>query len=63
LELIDEIQDLSGYATKEYVDSNEPDLSSCVSKTEMYYEGNITKDIRIKYNAPSTSSFNHKNNI
>jgi hypothetical protein len=45
------------------VDSNEPDLPSCVSKTEMYYEVDLTKYIRIKYNALSTSSYDHKNNI
>jgi hypothetical protein len=54
---------LSDYATKEYLDSNEQDLSSCVSKTKMYYEGDPTKEIRIKYNTPSTSSFDHENNI
>jgi hypothetical protein len=59
----DELPDLPDYVTKKYVDSNELDLSSCVSKTEMYYEGDSTKDIRIKYNTLSTSSFDHKNNI
>jgi hypothetical protein len=39
------------------------DLLICVPKSEMYYEGDPTKDVRIKYNAPSTSSFDHKNNI
>jgi hypothetical protein len=29
----------------------------------MFYEEDLTKDIRIKYNATSTSSFDHKNNI
>jgi hypothetical protein len=52
--------DLSDYATKDEL----PDLSNCVSKSEMYYEGDPTKDVRIKYKTQEVDSeANHKNNI
>jgi hypothetical protein len=43
------------------VDLNEQDLSSCVTKDEMYYEGDQTKDIRIKYNSTPVDAYNHEN--
>jgi hypothetical protein len=42
-----ELTDLSDYSTKNEL----PDLSSCITKSDMYYEGDPTKDIRIKYNS------------
>jgi hypothetical protein len=52
--------DLSDYATKEYVDSNEPDLTNCLAKSDMFYEGDPTKDIRIKYNSTPVDTYNHE---
>jgi hypothetical protein len=48
----DELPDLSDFATKDEI----PDLSNYVSKTEMYYERDPTKDLRIKYNTSLTTS-------
>jgi hypothetical protein len=59
----DSIQDLSDYDTKEYVDTNEPDLSSCLAKTDIFYEGDLTNEIRIKYNSNTDDGYNQKNNI
>jgi hypothetical protein len=54
------IPNLSVYATKEEI----PDLSDYATKTEMYYEGNPKKDLRIKYHADrSDNEVSHKNNI
>jgi hypothetical protein len=57
------IPNLSNYATKEYVNTNEPDLSSCLAKTDMFYEGDPTNEIRIKYNSNPDDGYNQKNNI
>jgi hypothetical protein len=57
------IPDLSDYATKEYVDTNEPYLSSCLAKTDMFYEGDPTNETRIKYNSNPDDGYNQKNNI
>jgi hypothetical protein len=55
--------DLSDYATKEYVDSNEPDLSNCITKSDMFFECNTEKDIRIKYNSTPVDAYNNESNI
>jgi hypothetical protein len=56
----DEIPDLSDYETKEEI----PDITECLTKTEMYYEGDPKKDLRIKYQSDrSDNEANHKNNI
>jgi Ca2+-binding RTX toxin-like protein len=51
--------DLSEYATKDEL----PNLSNCLTKSDMFYEGDPTKDIRIKYNSTPADSYNHENNI
>jgi hypothetical protein len=51
--------DLSDYATKDEL----PDLSNCITKSNMFFEGDPTKDIRIKYNSTPADSYNHENNI
>jgi hypothetical protein len=51
--------DLTDYATKDEI----PDLSDYLTKNEMYYEGDPTKDIRIKYNSIPVDAYNHENNI
>jgi hypothetical protein len=50
---------LSDYATKNEL----PDLSNCITKLNTFYEGDPTKDIRIKYNSSPADSYNHENNI
>jgi hypothetical protein len=45
------------------VDTNESDLSGCLVKTDMFYEGDLIKEIRIKYNFNPDDGYNQKNNI
>jgi hypothetical protein len=40
-----------------------PDLSNCLAKSDMFFEGDPTNEIRIHYNSTPTDSYNHKNNI
>jgi hypothetical protein len=51
--------DLTNYATKDEI----PDLTDCLTNSDLYYEGDPTKDIRIKYNSIPINTYNHENNI
>jgi hypothetical protein len=50
---------LSDYATKYEL----PDLANYIAKSDMFYEGDPTKDIRIKYNSTPIDTYNHENNV
>jgi hypothetical protein len=40
-----------------------PDLSDYITKSNIFYKGDSTKNIIIKYNFTPVNTYNHENNI